>query len=44
MLSPKALDYIDGDATIWERDPLERLAREGQLHGDSVYTDRLPGA
>jgi glucose-1-phosphate cytidylyltransferase len=24
-------DYIDGDATIWEREPLERLAREGEL-------------
>jgi glucose-1-phosphate cytidylyltransferase len=31
MLSPKVLDYIDGDATTWEREPLERLAREGQL-------------
>ncbi|MBT3222651.1 MAG: glucose-1-phosphate cytidylyltransferase, partial [Proteobacteria bacterium] len=25
------LDYIDGDATILEREPLERLAAEGQL-------------
>ena len=25
------LDYIDGDSTIWERRPLERLASEGQL-------------
>jgi len=25
------LDYIDGDATVWEREPLERLARDGQL-------------
>ncbi|KHK00279.1 glucose-1-phosphate cytidylyltransferase [Desulfovibrio sp. TomC] len=32
VLSPKVLDYIEGDATIWEREPLERLAREGQLH------------
>ena len=24
--SPRVLDYIDGDATIWEREPLERLA------------------
>ena len=29
--SPKVLDYIDGPATIWEREPLERLAAEGQL-------------
>ena len=31
VLEPGVLDYIDDDATIWERDPLERLAREGQL-------------
>ena len=26
VLSPKVLDYITGDKTIWEREPLERLA------------------
>ena len=31
VLEPQVLDYIDGDETIWERDPLERLAAEGQL-------------
>ncbi len=31
VLSPKVIDYIDGDATIWERDPLERIARDGEL-------------
>ena len=31
VLSPKVLDYIAGDATWWEREPMERLAREGQL-------------
>ena len=31
VLSPKAIDYIEGDQTIWEREPLERLAREGEL-------------
>ena len=31
VLSPKVLDYIIDDQTIWERDPLERLAREGDL-------------
>jgi glucose-1-phosphate cytidylyltransferase len=31
VLSPKALDYIQGDDTIWERQPLERLAKDGQL-------------
>jgi glucose-1-phosphate cytidylyltransferase len=25
------LDYLQGDATVWERDPLERLARDRQL-------------
>jgi len=25
------LDYVDGDETIWEREPIERLARDGQL-------------
>jgi glucose-1-phosphate cytidylyltransferase len=32
VMSPKALDYIDGDETIWEREPLERLAQEEQLN------------
>jgi len=31
VLSPKVLDLIAGDATIWEREPLEQLAREGNL-------------
>lgn len=31
VISPKVIDYIAGDATIWEREPMERLAREGQL-------------
>jgi glucose-1-phosphate cytidylyltransferase len=31
VLEPKVLDYIDGDGTHWEREPLERLAAEGQL-------------
>jgi glucose-1-phosphate cytidylyltransferase len=25
------LDYIDGDQTLFEREPLERLTREAQL-------------
>ncbi len=32
VLSPKVLDYIEGDATFWEKEPLERLAQEGQLN------------
>ena len=31
VLSPDVLKYIDGDASIWERAPLEKLAEEGQL-------------
>jgi glucose-1-phosphate cytidylyltransferase len=31
VLEPAVLDYIDGDATQWEREPMERLARDGQL-------------
>jgi glucose-1-phosphate cytidylyltransferase len=31
VLEPQVLDYIEGDETIWERGPLERLASEGQL-------------
>lgn len=31
VLSPKVMDYIDGDASIWERKPLERLAADGEL-------------
>ena len=31
VLSPKVIDYIAGDETYWEREPLEGLARDGQL-------------
>jgi glucose-1-phosphate cytidylyltransferase len=31
VLSPRVLRYIDGDLTHWEREPLEGLARDGQL-------------
>ena len=31
VLEREVLEYIDGDETYWERDPLERLASEGQL-------------
>ncbi|OQX92043.1 MAG: glucose-1-phosphate cytidylyltransferase [candidate division Zixibacteria bacterium 4484_95] len=31
VLSPKILDYIKDDSTIWEREPIEQLAKEGQL-------------
>ncbi len=31
VLEPGVLDYIDGDSTTWENEPLERLARSNQL-------------
>jgi glucose-1-phosphate cytidylyltransferase len=31
VLEPRALDYIEGDDTVFERAPLERLARDGEL-------------
>ena len=31
VLSPKVIEYIKDDNTIWEREPLEKLAEEGQL-------------
>jgi len=31
VLEPKVFDYIEGDSTIWEREPLEKLAKENQL-------------
>ena len=31
VLEPGVFDYIEGDSTQWEREPLERLASDGQL-------------
>ena len=31
VLSPKVLDYLDDDSTVWEQRPLQRLAEEKQL-------------
>jgi len=31
VLSPKVIDYIDGDSTTWETEPMERLASEGEM-------------
>ena len=38
VLEPGTFDYIAGDATVWEEEPLRGLVAEGQL---SVY--RHPG-
>jgi glucose-1-phosphate cytidylyltransferase len=31
VLEPEVIDYIAGDETVWEREPMERLADEGKL-------------
>ncbi|WP_170773284.1 glucose-1-phosphate cytidylyltransferase [Ruegeria lacuscaerulensis] len=31
IVSPKIVDYIDDDFTVWEREPLENLANDDQL-------------
>jgi glucose-1-phosphate cytidylyltransferase len=31
VCEPEVLDYIDGDETMFEKEPLERLAKDGQL-------------
>ncbi len=31
VLEPGVMDYIEGDMAIWEREPLENLARDGKL-------------
>ncbi|MBF0391181.1 MAG: glucose-1-phosphate cytidylyltransferase [Alphaproteobacteria bacterium] len=33
VLEPAALDYIEGDHTLWEQEPMHRLASDGQLQG-----------
>ena len=32
VLSPEVIQWVESDSTIWERAPMERLAREGQLN------------
>jgi glucose-1-phosphate cytidylyltransferase len=31
VLSPQVLDYLERDSTVWEQQPLQRLAADGQL-------------
>ena len=31
VLEPEVIDHVDGDETVWEREPMERLADEGKL-------------
>jgi glucose-1-phosphate cytidylyltransferase len=46
VLSPKTIDYIEGDQICWEKQPMEKLAQEGQLvayrhHGFWLPMDTL---
>jgi glucose-1-phosphate cytidylyltransferase len=31
VLSPKVIDYIDDDKTVWENEPMENLAKDNQM-------------
>ena len=31
VVEPSVLDYIEGDETVWEREPMELLAQQGKL-------------
>jgi len=31
ILSPKVIDYIEGDHTLWEQEPMEQLAHDGEF-------------
>ncbi len=31
VLEPDVMDYIEGDTTVWEKEPLENIAKEGKL-------------
>lgn len=37
VLNAGVMDYIDDDATIWERRPVEQLSQDGQLMGYRHY-------
>ena len=32
VLDPKVIDYVDGDLTVWEKEPMDRLHTAGQLY------------
>jgi glucose-1-phosphate cytidylyltransferase len=31
ICEPQVFDYIEGDQTLWEREPMEKIAEEGQM-------------
>jgi len=37
VLEPAVMDYITGDSTVWEREPMEKLAQDGMLSAYRHY-------
>ena len=37
VMEPKIFEYIEGDDTVWEKEPLENLAREGNVAAYKHY-------
>ncbi len=37
VLEPEAINYIGGDSTVWEQEPLQRLAQDGMLSAYKHY-------
>jgi len=37
VMEPEAIDYIEGDSTVWEAGPMEKLAKEGMLSAYRHY-------
>lgn len=37
VLEPAVIEFIEGDSTVWERDPMERLAQQGELSAYRHY-------
>jgi glucose-1-phosphate cytidylyltransferase len=37
VLEPGAIDYVDGDSTVWELEPLQRLAKDRMLSAYKHY-------
>ncbi len=38
VINPKAIDIIEGDSTIWEQEPLNNLAAQGELMAFKHYS------
>jgi glucose-1-phosphate cytidylyltransferase len=38
VLSPKCLEYIEGDASVWEKEPMEKIVNEGEMRA-YLHTD-----